>query len=242
VSQSWLARPYQLIVREGNVDEILAKASLFGGMDPNAVSALTAYMQVVEFPRGYTVFTEAEPGDQLYIIGSGKVKIGSRSPGGQGILLTIMGPSDLFGELSVLDSDPRTSSAITITEVRAVSMDRDGLRACIGSRPEIAEQLLRVLARRLRRTNDKLADHILLDAWARVAKQLLHLAQRFGSQEGGAVRVPHDLTHDEIAQLVGASRPTVNRALADFADRGWIEWQHNAVLIRDSESLSRRAR
>ncbi len=103
-----------------------------------------------------------------------------------------------------------------------MSMDRDALRAWIADRPEIAEQLLRVLARRLRRTNNNLADLIFTDVPGRVAKQLLQLAQRFGTQEGGAMRVTHDLTQEEIAQLVGASRETVNKALADFAHRGRI--------------------
>lgn len=153
-----------------------------------------------------------------------------------------MGPSDMFGELSIFDPGPRTSSATTITEVRAVSMDRDALRAWIADRPEIAEQLLRVLARRLRRTNNNLADLIFTDVPGRVAKQLLQLAQRFGTQEGGAMRVTHDLTQEEIAQLVGASRETVNKALADFAHRGWIRLEGKSVLISDSERLARRAR
>ena len=121
-------------------------------------------------------------------------------------------------------------------------IDRDALRAWIADRPEIAEQLLRVLARRLRRTNNNLADLIFTDVPGRVAKQLLQLAQRFGTQEGGALRVTHDLTQEEIAQLVGASRETVNKALADFAHRGWIRLEGKSVLISDSERLARRAR
>jgi CRP/FNR family cyclic AMP-dependent transcriptional regulator len=101
-------------------------------------------------------------------------------------------------------------------------MDRGALRRWIADRPEIAEQLLRVLARRLRRTNNNLADLIFTDVPGRVAKQLLALAQRFGTQEDGTLRVTHDLTQEEIAQLVGASRETVNKALAEFAHRGWI--------------------
>ena len=213
------------------MDEILARAGIFQGVEPGAVSALTKQLQPVDFPRGHTVFAEGEPGDRLYIIISGKVKIGRRSPDGRENLLTIMGPSDMFGELSIFDPGPRTSSATTITEVRAVSMDRDALRAWIADRPEIAEQLLRVLARRLRRTNNNLADLIFTDVPGRVAKQLLQLAQRFGTQEGGALRVTHDLTQEEIAQLVGASRETVNKALADFAHRGWIRLEGKSVLI-----------
>jgi CRP/FNR family transcriptional regulator, cyclic AMP receptor protein len=224
-----------------DIHEILARAGLFQGVEPSAVSALTNQLRPVDVPPGHTLFAEGEPGDRLYIIVSGKVKIGRRSPDGRENLLTIMGPSDMFGELSIFDPGPRTSTATTITEVCAVSMDRDALRAWIADRPEIAERLLRVLARRLRRTNNNLTDLIFTDVPGRVAKQLLHLAQKFGTQEGGAMRVTHDMTQEEIAQLVGASRETVNKALADFAHRGWIQLEGKSMLISDSGRLARRA-
>jgi CRP/FNR family transcriptional regulator, cyclic AMP receptor protein len=221
---------------------VLAWSGLVQGVEPGAVAAQARYLRPVDFPPRHAVFAEGEPGDRLYIIISGKVKIGRRSSDGRQNILAIMGPSDMFGELSIIDPGPRTSSATTITRVRAVSMDRDALKAWITDRPEIAEQLLRVLARRLRRTNDDIADLIFTDVAGRVASQLLHLAQRFGTPEGGAVRVTHDLTQHEIAQLVGASRETVNKALADISQRGWIRWNGKSVLICDPERLSRRAR
>jgi CRP-like cAMP-binding protein len=116
------------------------------------------------------------------------------------------------------------------------------LRDWIAKRPEIAEQLLRVIARRLRRTNNMLADLIFTDVPGRVAKALLSLAQRFGTQEAGMLRVTHDLTQEEIAQLVGASRETVNKALADFAQRGWMRLEGKSVLILEPDRLARRAR
>src|SRR3981189_1777346 len=204
-------------LKRGNVDEILARAGIFQGVEPTAVSALTKQLHPVDFPRGHTVFAEGEPGDRLYIIISGKVKIGRRCHDGRENLLSIMGPSDMFGELSIFDPGPRTSSATTITEVRAALMDRDALRAWIAVRPEIADRLLRVLARRLRRTNSNLTDLIFIDVSGRVAKKLLGLAQRFGTREGDAMRLTHDLTQDELAQLVGATRATVNKELAEFA-------------------------
>jgi CRP/FNR family cyclic AMP-dependent transcriptional regulator len=121
-------------------------------------------------------------------------------------------------------------------------MDRDALRGWIADRPEIAERLLRVLARRLRRTNSNLADLIFIDVSGRVAKKLLGLAQQFGTREGGAMRVTHDLTQEELAQLVGAARETVNKALSDFVHRGWIQIEGKSVLICDCESLARRGR
>ncbi|CAM3075057.1 Crp/Fnr family transcriptional regulator [Skermania piniformis] len=224
------------------MDEALARAGIFQGVEQSAVAALTKQLLPVDFPRSHVIFNEGEPGDRLYIIESGKVKLGRRSPDGRENLLTVMGPSDMFGELSIFDPGQRTSTATTVTEVRTVTMDREALTSWITDRPEIAEQLLRVLARRLRRTNNSLADLIFTDVPGRVAKQLLQLAQRFGTQEGGALRVTHDLTQEEIAQLVGASRETVNKALADFAHRGWLRLEGKTVLILDSERLARRAR
>jgi CRP-like cAMP-binding protein len=224
------------------VDEILARAGIFHGVEPEAVSALTDQLHHVNFPSGHRVFAEGEPGDRLYIIVSGKVKIGCSSPDGREGLLTILGPSDMFGELSVFDPGPRTSSATTMTDVRVVSMDREAVHAWIADRPGIAEQLLRVLARRLRRTNHNLADLVFTAVPGRVAKQLLQLAQRFGRQEGDVLRVTHDLTQEEIAQLVGTTRETVNKALADFAHRDWIRLEGKSLLICDCESLASRAR
>jgi CRP-like cAMP-binding protein len=227
---------------ERTVDEVLARAGIFQGVDPAAIEVLTESLERVEFPRGTVIFNEGEPGDRLYIIVSGKVKIVRSAPDGRENLLTILGPSDMFGELAIFDPGPRTSSVTTVTQVRAVSMDREALRTWISGRPEIAEQLLRVLARRLRRTNNNLGDLIFTDVPGRVAKQLLQLVQRFGAQEGNALRVTHDLTQEEIAQLVGASRETVNKALADFSQRGWIRVEGKSVLILDPERLAKRAR
>ncbi len=224
------------------MDETLARAGIFQGIDPTAVEALSSALEPVEFPRAHVIFAEGEPGDRLYIIVSGKVKIGRRSADGRENLLAVFGPSDMFGELSIFDPGPRTSTATTVTEVRAVTMDRAALHEWIGKRPEIADQLLRVIARRLRRTNNMLADLIFTDVPGRVAKALLQLAQRFGSQEAGMLRVTHDLTQEEIAQLVGASRETVNKALADFAHRGWLRLEGKSVLIQEPDRLARRAR
>jgi CRP/FNR family transcriptional regulator, cyclic AMP receptor protein len=224
------------------VDEVLAKAGIFQGVDPAAGEALARSLEPVEFPRGHQIFAEGEQGDRLYIILAGKVKIGRRSPDGRENLLAVMGPSDMFGELSVFDPGPRTSSVTAVTDVKAVSLDRAALHKWIIERPEIAEQLLRVLARRLRRTNNLLADLIFTDVPGRVAKELLRLASSFGSREGGLLRVTHDLTQEEIAQLVGASRETVNKALADFAHRGWLRLEGKSVLILEPERLARRAR
>ena len=223
------------------MDEIVARAKMFQGFE-SPLAAVTKQLQPVDFARRWAVFAQGEPADRLYIIISGKVKISHRSPQGREHLLAIMGPPEIFGELSVFDDGPRTASATTLTEVRAVSLDRDMLRGWMADRPEVAEQLLRILARKLRRTNNKLTDQNFTDVPGRVAKQLLLLAQQFGTREGDALRVAHDLTQEEIAQLVGSSREATNQALSTFADRGWIQSESHNTLILDAESLARRAR
>lgn len=224
------------------VDEVLARAGIFQGVAPGAVAALAGQLERVEFPRGHQVFAEGDVGDRLYIIVAGKVKVGRRTLDGRENLLALMGPADMFGELALFDPGPRTSTVTALTDVQAVTMGSAALRMWIREYPEIAEQLLRVLARRLRRTNDAVSAMIFTDVPGRVAKQLLGLAQRFGVRDGSAVRVDHELTQEELAQLVGSARETVNKALGDFVERGWIRLQGKTVFIEDPQQLAHRAR
>jgi CRP/FNR family cyclic AMP-dependent transcriptional regulator len=170
------------------------------------------------------------------------VKISRSSADGRENILALLGPSELFGELSLFDPGPRTATATALTEATMASLDQDELREWLRARPEVAEQLLGALARRLRRTNEAMADLVFSDVPGRVAKALLDLASRFGQPTPDGVRVQHDLTQEELAQLVGASRETVNKALADFASRGWLRLDARAVFLLDSERLSHRAR
>lgn len=224
------------------MDEVLARAGLFQGVDADAAEALAGDFEIIDSPRGTILFSEGDPGDSLYIVLTGKVKLGRRSSDGRENLVAIMGPSDEFGELSLFDPGPRTATAVVVTDARIAILPKDALVRWVSARPEIALQIMRVIARRLRRTNTMLADLIFVDVPGRVAKQLLQLAQRFGSIDGGQLRVTHDLTQEELAQLVGASRETVNKALADFASRGWLRLEGKSVVILDRERLARRAR
>ncbi|HEX3812210.1 MAG TPA: Crp/Fnr family transcriptional regulator [Mycobacteriales bacterium] len=224
------------------MDEVLSRSGLLQGIDPAAAEAAAAQFEYVEVPRSRVVFHEGEPGDSLYVVLEGKIKLGRKSPDGRENLVAVLGPSDQFGELSLFDPGPRMSTATAVTDARLARMTKPALRAWITNRPEIAERLLHVIARRLRRTEHMLADLIFTDVPGRVAKALLQLAQKFGTLENGNLRVTHDLTQEELAQLVGASRETVNKALADFAARGWLRLEGKSVVILERERLTRRAR
>ena len=224
------------------MDDVLRRAPLFAALDDEQAAELRASMSEVTLARGDSLFHEGDPGDRLYVVMEGKVKLHRTSPDGRENMLAVLGPGELIGELSLFDPGPRTATATAVTDTRLARLKKSSLRPWLNNRPEIAEQLLRVLARRLRRTNDALADLIFTDVPGRVAKNLLQMAGRFGTRDGGVLRVTHDLTQEELAQLVGASRETVNKALADFASRAWLRLDGKSVIILDPERLARRAR
>jgi CRP/FNR family cyclic AMP-dependent transcriptional regulator len=218
------------------------QAALFAALDVEAADALRASMMEIQARRGEVFFEQGEPGDRMFVIMQGKITLSHRSDDGRETLLGVLGPGDMFGELSVFDSGIRTAGAVALTDARVLSLTRDQLRSWMMSRPEVAEKLLQALARRLRRTEDSMADLIFCDVPARVAKALLDLADKFGTVNGGELLVVHDMTQEELAQLVGASRETVNKALADFVARAWIRVEQKSVSILDLERLQRRAR
>jgi CRP/FNR family transcriptional regulator, cyclic AMP receptor protein len=226
----------------------LEHSGMFSGIQHETLSTLTRTVTPIDFRRGHAIVSEGEPGDRLYVIVDGKVKVGRRTRDGRQNLLAVLGPTDVFGELSVFDSGTRTSTVTAVTNVRAVPIDRAALRSLMASHTELGEHLLGVLARRLRDTNDNVADLIFTDVPGRVAKLLLQLAARFGVTEQetdpprSVVRVAHDLTQEELSQLVGSSRESTNKALAEFAERGWIRLHGKSVVILDRNRLARRAR
>lgn len=225
-----------------NTDDVLSKAPLFAALDREGAAALRTSVSEVRLSKGQTLFSENETGDRLYVVLEGKIKLSRTAPDGRENLLSVLGPGEMFGELSLFDPRPRTASAAALTDVRLAGLGHDDLRPWLTGRPEVALHLLRALAQRLRRTNDVLADLVFTDVPGRVAKALLDLAERFGQRIDDGIRVHHDLTQEELAQLVGASRETVNKALADFAQRGWLRIEAKAVVIMDTERLHNRSR
>jgi CRP/FNR family cyclic AMP-dependent transcriptional regulator len=224
------------------VDDILSHLPLFAALDDDANSALRSAMRREHFARGEVIFDEGDPGDKLFAVIEGKVKLARTASDGRENLQAICGPGEMFGELSLFDPGNRTAGAVAVTDTILTSLAHDELRPWITGRPDVAVQLLQALAKRLRRTNDVLADLVFSDVPARVAKALLGLADRFGQPSPEGIHVAHDLTQEELAQLVGASRETVNKALADFSTRGWLRIEPRAVWIHDVEGLTRRAR
>jgi CRP/FNR family transcriptional regulator, cyclic AMP receptor protein len=225
-----------------HVEDVLREAPLFEALSEEDASALRGGIINVHLDRGERLFAEGDTGDKLYIILAGKIKLTKAAPDGRENLLSVHGPGEMFGELSLFDPIPRTSSATAVTKTELAGVAHDDLRAWLSTRPEVAMHLLQALAQRLRRINEVKADLIFTDVPGRVAKALLDLADRFGTPTPAGIQVNHDLTQEELAQLVGASRETVNKALADFAARGWLQLAAKSVLLTDIDRLRKRAR
>lgn len=223
-------------------EAIVRRAPLFTALDDAAAASLRATMDTVRLPKGATLFSEGDEGHHLYVVIEGKLKLGTSSGDGRENLLSILGPGEMFGELSLFDAGPRTATATAVTDVRLLSLGHDQVIPWVTRHPQVALDLLERLAQRLRRTNEVVGDLVFSDVPGRVAKALMDLGDRFGKETDEGLYVHHDLTQEELAQLVGASRETVNKALADFASRNWIRLDGRAVLIIDVDRLNKRGR
>jgi CRP/FNR family transcriptional regulator len=224
------------------MDVPVNKAPLFAALDLESAAALRASMVEVRARKGDVIFREGDPGDRLYVITSGKVTLGHKAVDGRETLIAVLGAGEMFGELSLFDPGQRTATATALTDATVLGFGREALRPLIVNRPEVAEKLLQALAKRLRRTEDAMADLIFIDVPGRVAKCLIELSEKFGVVRENDLFVEHDMTQEELAQLVGASRETVNKALADFVTRGFLRVEQRSVTIMDVERLKLRAK
>jgi CRP-like cAMP-binding protein len=223
-------------------EEVVRRAPLFTALDEAAALSLRTSMDTVKIAKGSILFKEGDDGEHLYVIIDGKLKLGTSSGDGRENLLSILGPGEMFGELSLFDPGPRTSTATAVTDAKLLSLSHEKVIPWLKQNPEVSLQLLTRLSQRLRRTNEAVGDLVFSDVPGRVAKALIDLGDRFGKITAEGLLVNHDLTQEELAQLVGASRETVNKALADFAGRGWLKLDGRSVLITDVERLGKRSR
>ncbi len=221
---------------------MLSTTPLLRELSEDDRNSITPHTHVVTLRRGDRLYDEGDIDDQLYVVIEGKVKLTRTSSDGREVLVRVQGPGDMFGELAMFDPTYRTSNASAVTDARLAAIAHDDLRQVLADRPAIALLLLRELAQRLRIITDANTNLIFTDVPGRVAKALLELSDKFGTQQPDGILVSHDLTQEELAQLVGASRETVNKALADFAARGWIQLSAKSVVLLDPDRLRRRAR
>jgi len=197
-------------------------------------------MQRRSFERGETIFFKGDPGDTLYVILSGEVKIVLASEDGQESILIVLNDGDFFGEMALFDDKPRSADAVTVNPTTLLALHRDDFEQFVREHPEVAFPIFRSLTAKLRRTTDRLEDLIFLDLPARVAKKLIQLARKHGVKTGQGIRIDLPLSQQELAEMVGATRPRVNEQLRRLAREGLIDVDRQTITVLRPGELNRR--
>jgi CRP/FNR family transcriptional regulator, cyclic AMP receptor protein len=220
----------------------LARIPLLQDVPEEALGQLTRSLRRRTYHRGEVIFHQGDPGDTLHLVRNGRVKVVIPAETGDEVLLAILGPGDCFGELALLDGEPRSASVVAMESVETLVLGRQEFLTFFRSNPETAERLMMNLARIIRRVNEDVADLAFLDLPGRLAKKLLELADSYGQpMEGGrGIEITVPLTQEELAGMIGATRPSVNKVLGWYEDQGSIERRGRRIAILRPDALRRR--
>ena len=216
--------------------DFLATVPLFSGLDRAELQRFADLTREKFYPRGSVILFENDPGDSLFVVRQGRVKVVLIGEDGREVILGVLGVSEHFGELALIDDRPRSAHVIAMEDSHLLVLRREDFRKRVESSPAVAWSLLTELSRRLRRADEKIGGLVLLDVPGRIARLLLDLAEETGSDT-----IEKPLTHQTIAQMIGASRETVSRAMKDFQDAGWIAVEHRRIRLTDRAALEQRA-
>ena len=218
----------------------LKQVSLFADLADEDIHELMTVAKRRPFRSGEVIFHRDDPGQVLYMIKEGKVKICIISPDGQEISLAVLGKGEYFGEFALLDGLPRSADAIALEKVECYTLQRSDFHNAIMKNPKIAIQVLEALTRRLRNTDQMVEDLIFLDVYGRVAKKLLELADAHGIKTESGTRIDVRLTQQELASMVGASRESVNKVMGYFTEKDFISTDKHRITLHRIADLKRR--
>jgi CRP/FNR family cyclic AMP-dependent transcriptional regulator len=203
--------------------------------------ALRALGRVRRFPIGVALFNEREPGDAVFVLQTGRVKLSCVTEAGREAVLGIREPGELIGEMSAIDDAPRSATATTLEPVEVLTVSREAFVGFLARTPGVALVLLRMIAPRLRDADRKRIEYLGQDSVGRVCSRLVELADRFGAPEGDGVHIELAITQEDLAGWTGSSREAVIRALRTLRELGWIETRRRGVTLLQVEQLRRRA-
>lgn len=220
----------------------LGRTALFAGLPEDILAELSSRAVHRKYRRDSVVFVQGEFGRRCYTLLTGSVKISAYAPDGREAVLAVLGPGDVFGELSLFDDAPRSADATVIEEAELLSLDDAALTEAARHHPDLALSLLRVLARRLRRANERFQDAAFFDVTGRVAKRLADLAGAHGVEDADGMLVDVPLSQESLANMIGATRESVNKALSGLTRRGLVRRRGQRYVITDVEELRDRAR
>jgi CRP-like cAMP-binding protein len=216
----------------------LARIPFFAGLDAPALERVAAGTRMRRFRRGEIIFHVGDPGDALFIIVSGEVKIALPSEEGDEAILATLRPGDVFGELALLDGAPRSATASALVATEVVLLPRDRFRELIATEPAVRDILLASLAGELRRLTTHVEELHFLDMTGRVAARLVRLAREAGPVAvDGSIRLRPTLTQAELASMVGCTRQSVNKLLGQFADDGLVRVDRDGIVVIDLAGL-----
>jgi CRP-like cAMP-binding protein len=212
--------------------EVLHKVPLFSDLNEAELARFAEVTREREYPKNSVILFEDDPGDALYIVSTGQVKVVLIGEDGREVILSVLGDGDFFGEMALIDDEPRSAHVIAMKDSQLLVLRRDDFQLQLRDHPTIALKLLRELVQRLRRADEKIGGLVLLDVNGRVAQLLLDLAD-----ESGGPKITRKLTHHTIAQMIGSSRETVSRAMRELVEKGLIEVSRREITIRQRDAL-----
>ena len=215
---------------------ILRKVPLFADLGEPEINRIAEVARERSYPKNSVILFEDDPGDALYVVVQGSVKVVLIGEDGREVILSVLGQGDFFGDMALIDDEPRSAHVIAMEESALLVLRRDDFRRRVESSPGVAWALLQELSRRLRRADEKIGTLVLLDVPGRIARMLLDAAE-----DGGADLIDKPLTHQTIAQVIGASRETVSRAMREFQDLQWLSTERRRIRLLDKVALRERA-
>jgi CRP/FNR family cyclic AMP-dependent transcriptional regulator len=212
---------------------LLRGVSIFADLDPGSLAALERSTETREYPDGTVIVSQEEPGDALYVLVRGRVKVVLYGHSGREVILSMFkAPGDFFGEMSLLDDQPRSATVIAAERSRLLILSRAAFQAHLTAHPRSALRVLTELSRRLRRADEVIGNLALLDVYGRLAGKLRELAAADGEEREDGILIRQRPTQSEIAAMIGTSRETVSRALSELARRGFLEMTGKRLLLR----------
>lgn len=222
---------------------ILGTIPLFEGLSFSDLNWLGARSHRRVFSAGTNIITAEQPGEAVYIILHGTVKIHVEQTDGRDVVLAILGSGDTLGEMSLIDSAGRSASAITLEDSLLLWMDKSTFQEALRTFPAVSQNLVRILAGRVRLANELIQALATLDVYGRVARQLLAFAEKYGHAQGESVLIPIHLTQSDIADLVGASRKRVNQVMVFFREQEVIAVNaNNKIVVMNRSALAKYCR
>jgi len=208
---------------------VLKSLPVFAGFSPEQLRALAAMVMRRGAARGSAVMREGDPADCLYVVVSGRVKVLMGEADGKETILSILGPGEFFGEMSLIDDHTRSATVIAVEPCELLAITRRDFRKCLVENSDLAMAVMRVLVRRLREADRKIGSLAMLDVYGRVARLLLDMSENVNGQRVVTKRI----TKQDIAKMIGASREMVHKVMKDLQVNGYIEVQGSAIVLRD---------